>query len=943
MLERLQSLDGRWIFGKDADTAVPAWVPGSMQEAIPFFDGIGEYWRQFSLEASPYENGTVFLEFQKVDFRAEVWLNDCYLGVHYGGEEVFSFDVTAHIQKENKLRVRVWCPDENAVDGITLPQTPHRNKVNIGVQPGQSIDTGGILGHVQLRMLPPVYIEDLSVRPDYETGVAKTELTLCGGTDETLAVTWCLYQFGDKTPLMQKTETVSVLEGQNFIRREFAIRDYKQWSVNSPNLYVLQVTAGEHGFTCRFGFRKLEVKNGYFHLNGERIFLKCSHTGNVFPGGLITSRDMDMMRRDFIYAKTCGFNTIRFMAAMATEEQLDLCDELGMMVYDETMAGWNLEESDKMQQWYGESVAAMLRRDRHHPCVTICGFLNETKYGSVYETARDYLPTARSLAPDILFLLSSGRWDGETGVGSVANPGSSRWECQWGLEGSEKKVEPCFDAPYASYVPGLGDQHLYPPFPQSREIDDFLLHLGEKEKPVLLSEYGHGSQNNVVQEYRKFLQYGMDETAEDASVYRQMMEDLDRAFADYGMDCAYNCLEDFLNDTMRAHAALRLKNLDCVRANPKFCGYNITGLLDHALTGEGLWTYWRELKPEIADVLRDGWAPLRYSVLVDDKLLYPGRQMRIRAFLCNEDVLKPGTYSATMRIRGPHGPIWEKKIDLHLPEFGYGDMPPLAVPMLDESMAFSEPGDYEFSIQMDRAAPLGGRRKFRVGAPLEGDFKVYAVGVEEKTAEKLRMLGLFVVEGLPVEAATVLVGSMEDLTVEQKRDMIYALTKRILQGCNVIFLCPQVFKKDDCNEAFLPLKQKGYCYSFYNWLYHLDGICRRDGVLQGLSDGILDSFVFGQAYPDCLFEKVQAPDETECAMMGCGLPRDGGTYTGIALGAYNLGNGKMILNSFRIVENLGQIYAADALLLNLIRKYQVQGVLTALPEDAEEILNRIEK
>ena len=142
----------------------------------------------------------------------------------------------------------------------------------------------------------------------------------------------------------------------------------------------------------------------------------------------------------------------------------------------------------------------MLRRDRNHPCVTICGFLNETKYSRVYETARDSLRMARAIAPNMLFLLGSGRWDGEISTGSVSNPGSERWEALWGSEGTGDRREPRFDAPYASYVPGMGDQHLYPPFPQSVQMDDFLLNLGKGEKPVFLSEYGHGSQNDVVQE-----------------------------------------------------------------------------------------------------------------------------------------------------------------------------------------------------------------------------------------------------------------------------------------------------------------------------------------------------------------------------------------------------------------------------------------------------------
>lgn len=936
-MERMQVLDGLWKlseYGSD-HAPVPAPVPGSMQQAWPFFDGIGLYQQRFSLELDVFSDGIVRLEFEKVDFFAEVHLNGTLLGTHTGGEERFWFDVTPLLRAENELTVRVICPNEQMVEGFTLGQTPHRNKVNLGVQPGQSIDTGGILGHVCLRALPGTWIEDLYVRPDWRTGRVEMTLTLESRQVVEQNLFLRVYKWGEKTSLLQTVMPILAEQGGSAHECSFKLDHFDLWSVDAPNLYVVEATYGEHSFARKFGFRHLEVRDGYFHLNGKRLFLKCSHTGNVFPDGLITSTDMDLLRRDFIYAKACGFNTIRFMAAMAREEQLELCDELGMMCYDETMAGWNLEPSAHMEQWYHESLLAMLKRDRNHPCVTICGFLNETKFGEVYETARDSLVLAREAAPDILFMLSSGRWDGEITTGSVSNPGSTCWQPEWGMEGSGERRDPRFDAPYASYVPGMGDQHLYPPFPQSLEMDDFVLNLGKYEKPVFLSEYGHGSQNNIVQEYKKYLEKGLRTDAEDAADYKKMLDKLEWAFDRYHLTGAYGFLEDFLLDTMRVHAKLRLRNLDCVRANPQICGYNITGLLDHALTGEGLWTYWREFKPQIVDTLRDGWAPLRWSVILDNELWTPGTANRIRVWLCNEDVLPDGEYAVTMRICGPDGLVWEEQQTLSLQGKAF------ATPVLEKWLTSHKPGVYTFSAQMENAAPLGGRRTFRVGEPVAFGQKLYTIGMTEQENRQLRAMGLIVAEGLPKEKALVLVGRMEGSQPETRKATVEALTRCALRGCNVVYLDGVVFQHGKCNEAFLPLDEKGCCYEFYNWLYHVDGACRRGGLLTGIADGILDSASLGPVYPSRLYEDIQSPDECDCAMLGCGLPRDGGTYTGLALGAYKLGAGKMVLNSFRILENLGQVYAAERLLSNITARYAVSGALEDLPAEAEDVLNKI--
>lgn len=57
---------------------------------------------------------------------------------------------------------------------------------------------------------------------------------------------------------------------------------FKLWSVETPNVYTLSV----NGFATRFGFRDFRLQNGWFTLNGKRIFLKSAHTGNHLPGGL---------------------------------------------------------------------------------------------------------------------------------------------------------------------------------------------------------------------------------------------------------------------------------------------------------------------------------------------------------------------------------------------------------------------------------------------------------------------------------------------------------------------------------------------------------------------------------------------------------------------------------------------------------------------------------
>ena len=72
-------------------------------------------------------------------------------------------------------------------------------------------------------------------------------------------------------------------------------------------------------------------------------------------------------------------------AIRASKLILDLCDEIGLMVYEESYAAWCLANSPAMPRRYNESTLGMIRRDRNHPSVVIWGLLNETPDGPVME------------------------------------------------------------------------------------------------------------------------------------------------------------------------------------------------------------------------------------------------------------------------------------------------------------------------------------------------------------------------------------------------------------------------------------------------------------------------------------------------------------------------------------------------------------------------------
>ena len=96
------------------------------------------------------------------------------------------------------------------------------------------------------------------------------------------------------------------------------------------------------------------------------------------------------------------------------------------------------------------------------------------------------------------------------------------------------------------------------------------------------------------------------------------------------------------------------------------------------------------------ETLRDGWAPLRWCMFVEPAHGYTGRDFEFEVVLANEEVLMPGMYPVQVKVCGPEGAVWEKKIDLHIPKPGEGEDGLLAISVLRESITLDvQPGVYE--------------------------------------------------------------------------------------------------------------------------------------------------------------------------------------------------------------------------------------------------------
>ena len=177
------------------------------------------------------------------------------------------------------------------------------------------------------------------------------------------------------------TVEVEVEGGEKEVRK---IANFKLWSPDEPNLTTIEVA----GQKVRFGIRQVEAKARKIYLNGREIFLKgFNRHESEMTSGAATS-DV-LMLQDIQRLKALGGNFIRGAHYQQSERFLDLCDRMGVLVWEESL-GWGNGQGYTCKTFPPNELAdpefcdmqvrqtrEMVRASFNHPSVVISAFLNE--------------------------------------------------------------------------------------------------------------------------------------------------------------------------------------------------------------------------------------------------------------------------------------------------------------------------------------------------------------------------------------------------------------------------------------------------------------------------------------------------------------------------------------------------------------------------------------
>jgi len=938
------SLNGEWLIEKDPQnigqekqwwlTPVPGAqkikVPWILQEVFPAYHGVVWYWHDFVAPANKYPSGRRLLRFESIDYMGDVWLNNIFMGRYESGDVSFTIDVTDVIKtsEPNHLSIRVLNPSNDPIDGMTLKQIPRQARV-IPYSAGGEYNCGGITGSVELMMVPPVRVEDLFASANSKSDIIEVEATLRNAGKKRVHqnLTFSVAPAAGGETLKSLEITCFVPPGDSIIKSSIKIENANLWNLNNPYLYRLTLrTVGEQESSAdersvRFGFRDFTFENGKFRLNGKRLFLRSSHSCNNYPVGQRLPMDPDLARRDLLDMKVMGFNAIRFIWGGAQPYQLDLCDEIGLMVYNESFASQGLDNSSVIFERFDRSQLGMIRRDRNHPSVVIWGLLNETFDGPVFRHAVALLPQLRTLDESRMVLLGSGRWDGQFNIGSISNPKSQTWEYLLGNESPTASAATM--TRLGGYCEGAGDAHVYPVVPQPLKATEILRNLGKNSKPVFLSEYGIGSSVDLWRVTRHFERIGK-AGAEDALFYKDKLDKFLVDWDKWNLNEIYPRPEDFFAESIRRVAGQRRIGLTAIRSNPQIAGHNLTGMNDHVMGGEGLTTTFRELKPGTTDALYEELSPLRWCLFAEPKNIYRGEKVKLEVVLANEDALPAGEYVALIQVVGPgNQKVYEHRTTITIPVTQKDEELPLAFPIYSIELPVEEPsGKYKLLATLERGgAPTCGEVEFWVDDPNQMPDVKTEITTWGTDPVLSKWLADHHIKTTPFNAdnqrssEVILVGSNPPAGADTLASFA-SLAKHIARGSNAIFLSPEIFRQGKNKVRFLPLEKKGSLSDLYSWLYLKDEWAKQHPIFEGLpSGGLMDHQFYREIIPATAFVGQDSPKEAVAGSIKSSLDY----ASGLMVSVNSFGAGNFILNTLLIRDNLGSHPAAERLLRNMLR------------------------